>query len=167
MSLFSDMVDKWSRQKAFKWGKAWAEKILQIFNAYKVQFPEMSDKELYYLTIQSLPEISPENAIRIVDRTINFAEGNIPTLAEPLSLRSVVKGLLIHEKVQQVDFKGRSLPRYFLVEAFMAVDVVIPEQELNSAPKPKIVTSQPKPKPDPRQQAAYKAAAGRKDRIYE
>lgn len=147
MSFFSDWLNRYAQKKAYKWGRGRARVKLFAFYAYKRANPELSNEELYYLTILKSPRFTEKESKFIVDRAANEAEGytlvpdlkveegeaqidylkvSVPSVfEEPFCLRSVVKHMLTYETVQYERRKGVPHPLE-LSEAWKAVDDVIP-----------------------------------------
>lgn len=147
MSWFSDWLDRYAQKKAYKWGRGRARKKLFAFHAYLKANPELSNEELYYLTILNSPRFTERDAKFIVDRAANDAEDytlvpdlkvgegevqmdylkvSVPSVfEEPFCLRSVVKHMLTYETVQYQRRNGFPHPLE-LSEAWKAVDDVIP-----------------------------------------
>lgn len=126
LDMFSNWKDKIILKQASKWGKGRAKTKLRVFNAYKTKFPKMSNKELYYLTVLTGTDFTETTAKEVID----MVEGNVghlhlPSLAEPMCLRNVVKCMLIFEEYYLFGESGFPHP-YAIPEAFLAVDAVIP-----------------------------------------
>lgn len=147
MTWLSDMIDKWTLKRAYKWGKGRAKTKLLVFYTLQDRYPEMPVKELYYLTILNSPRFTEKDATSIVNKAANEAEGftlvphlklekgevqvdnlkmSVPSnMVDPFCLRTVVKQMLTHEAVQYERRNGVPHPLE-LYEAWNAVDDVIP-----------------------------------------
>ena len=133
MSWFSDVVDRWTLKKAYKWGRSRAK--MKLFAFYSVQdaHPEMPLEDLYYLTILMSRGFDEHRTHQLITRTKQAAEGYMmspigikaPVPVEPFCLRSVVKSMLSAEIFDL--FKGKPPPHpYWTLESWKAVDDVIP-----------------------------------------
>lgn len=130
MTWFSDMIDRWKLKQAYKWGKGRARTKLLAFYTYRETYPEMSDEELYYLTILNSVGFTEITAREVVDTASDMAEGHIggsplASAGEPFCLRGVVKRMLTREAFQRFGPRGYPHPDG-IFEAFKAVDEVIP-----------------------------------------
>jgi len=115
---------------AYQWGEERALMVLESFIFCQAIYPELSKKELYYLTIQKTFECTENEARRIVDDAADAAEGKIgfglklPSVPGPFGLHNIVKYILIGEEHERFGFKG--FPhRRGMAKAFDAVDDVI------------------------------------------
>lgn len=126
LDLFSNWKDRILLKQASKWGKGRAETKLRVFNAYKTKFPEMANKELYYLTVLAGLDFTETTAQEVIDMVEGkLGDLHLPYTAEPMCLRNVVKCMLIFEEYYRFGDGGFPHP-YGIPEAFLAVDAVIP-----------------------------------------
>ena len=125
--LFKEKTDDELLKQAYKWGEERAKTKLQVFYVYQKCHPEMPVKELYYLTVLSGNDFTEVTAQEVVDVAAGDTDGDlkITILKEPLTLRSVVKCMLTFEEFQRFG-QGGYPHSYGMVEAFSAVDAVIP-----------------------------------------
>ena len=130
--FFKEKADDHMLKQAYKWGEGRARRKLLTFYTYQEKHPNMSAKELYYLTIQSSVLFTEDIARQIVDDAADVSEGDmgfgikLSSLKQSFGLRSVVKHLLIYEEYHHFGFSGHPHPDG-MYEAYKAVDDVIPE----------------------------------------
>ena len=133
MAWFSDMIDKWTLKKIYKWSRGRAKFKLFTFNNIRAAHPELSAEDLYYLTVLSSRGFNEYRTQQLIKRAKEQAEGYIETLtgikvsvpAEPFCLRNVIKMMLLSEELDATKGVGFSHPSSTL-EVWKAVDDVIP-----------------------------------------
>lgn len=143
MSWFSDMIDRWTLKRTYKWGKGRAKTKLLNFYTLRDAYPEIPIEELYYLTVLTSHGFNEHKTRQLIKRAKEQAEGymsisgysdlnisdysdlkvSVPT--EPFCLRSVIKMMLSAEELQFTKGKGFPHPDCTL-EVWKAVDDVIP-----------------------------------------
>ena len=135
MSWFSNLFkqDDSLLPLAYQWGHERSLMILESFVLCKAICPDLPNKELYCLTLETSLKCPEDVAYEIVDEAADIVEGKIafnlkllPNLPTPFGLRNVIKHVLILEEFERFGLKG--FPhRRGLSKAFDAVDNLIPE----------------------------------------
>ena len=117
MSWFSDWFDRYAEKKAYKWGRGRAKIKLLAFHAYLKANPELSIKELYYLTILNSPRFTEKDAKSIVEGAANAAEGY-----------TLVPDLKIENEEVQVDYLKISIPLEPFCLRTVVKQIVLPSE---------------------------------------
>ncbi|MCY4554487.1 MAG: hypothetical protein OXC79_12525 [Candidatus Poribacteria bacterium] len=135
MSWFSDIIDRWTLKRAYKWGEGRAKTKLLNFYILQDAYPETPVEDLYYLTVLTSHGFNEHRTRQLIKRAKEQAEGHMsipgysdlkvsmPT--ESFCLRSVIKMMLSAEESQLMKGKGFPHPDG-IFEAWKAVDDVIP-----------------------------------------
>ncbi len=124
MSWFSEVLDRRTLKKAYKWGKKRALHKKRVFLFYLDKFPDMPKDELYFHVVSSGRYFNENTAALLISDEQNAVD------KRSFCLRNVIKRMLVTEAryMWGLDFSLSNIDIWdILLEANTAVDDVIPE----------------------------------------